>query len=147
MHALLHCWLWLNWASEKRRDDVQSKWIVLLRIAFNLLLKEEISYEYLPTTRLTIYFPFSRSYTVFNWGFLHFLKYNVTKINKMKMPRTIIEIDKSSPNMNANQLEDSSFRSELLCKMNAPSAQSRGMFSTWLAYPILLNVAFQLEWI
>lgn len=101
-------------------------------------------YEHLPT-RVTMYFPFSRSYTVFNCGFLHFDTYHAVNITKMKKAKKRSKIRESSLNIFANQPECSLSDSAVLCKMNAPNAQSSGIFSTWLAYPILLKRIHELS--
>lgn len=102
-------------------------------------------YEHLPT-RVTMYFPFSRSYTVFNCGFLHFDTYHAVNITKMKKAKKRSKMRESSLNIFANHPECSLSNSAVLCKMNAPNAQSSGMFSTWLAYPILLKHILEFKW-
>lgn len=94
-------------------------------------------YEYL-FIRVTMYRPFSKSYIVFNWGFLHFDIDQTVNIN-MIMMTTREGNDEDSSLTTVVIQSDCSVASKLavLCKMNAPKAQSNGIFPTWFAYPSL----------
>lgn len=100
-------------------------------------------YQLLPI-RVTIYRPFSRSYTVFNWGFLHFDIDQAMNINIAEIAMMESSVGESLLIMVVIQSGCCTSELVVLCNMKAPKAQSSGIFSTWLAKVILLKIKFPL---
>jgi len=74
-------------------------------------------------TRVTMYRPFSKSYTVFSWGLLHLNTDHAAKISRAEKARTERTTNEFFWNREI-QSECSSLRFDILCMMNAPKAQS-----------------------
>lgn len=77
-----------------------------------------------------MYRPFSRSYTVFNWGFLHFDTDQAANINMAEIAVIESSVDESLLIIIVIQSVCCTSEMVVLCNMKAPKAQSNGISLT-----------------